>query len=75
MEERALPGGASIDDVVGEALSKLGTKDPGTVKDWEALAYLIAENSAKDELRRSTAYRKYRDAEGSVKEIPVDIPE
>lgn len=70
--EPVLPGGASIDDIVAEALSKIWAKDPATVDNYEALAYTIAVRSTIDQLRRSKAYRTYHDAEGNKKEIPVD---
>ncbi len=62
--ELALPGGASVDDVLQEALIALLRKDPAKVrKSWEALSYEIARNKAKDALSKATSGRRSRAAE------------
>lgn len=70
--EPVLAGGASIDDIVQEAMSKLWAKDPDDVDDYSALAVTIADRCAIDQLRRSTAGRTYGDAEGKRAVRPVD---
>ncbi len=62
--ELALTGGASVDDVLQDALIALLRKDPAKVrKSWEALSYEIARNKAKDALSKATSGRRNRAAE------------
>lgn len=71
--ERAVPGGASIDDVLQEALLALLRTEPGKVRvSWEALSVRIARNKAKDALIESTRWRRSPDAEpGSPDDVTV----
>ncbi len=69
--ELALPGGASVDDVLQDALLALLRTDPANVRtSWEALSTQIARNKAKDAL--STATRGRRNP-GSEPGTPDDI--
>lgn len=62
--ELALAGGASVDDVLQDALIALLRTDPAKVrKSWEALSYEIARNKAKDALSKATSGRRHRAAE------------
>jgi RNA polymerase sigma factor (sigma-70 family) len=62
--ELVLAGGASVDDVLQDALIDLLRKDPAKVrKSWEALSYEIARNKAKDALSKATRGRRNRAAE------------
>jgi RNA polymerase sigma factor (sigma-70 family) len=70
-EPVVLTGGESIEGVVQEAMSKLWSKDPEAVQNYEALAYTIAVRTAIDQIRRSRAHRWYYDAKGNKKEITV----
>lgn len=71
--ERVLPGGESAFDVLQEALLALLSTPSGAVTtSWEALAVGIAQNKAKDAVRRSTRQRRSRDAEpGSPDDVTV----
>lgn len=71
--ERALPGGASVDDVLQEALLALLRTAPHMVRaSWEALSVQIARNKAKDALTDSTRGRRSPDAEpGSPDDVSV----
>lgn len=61
--ELVLPGGASVDDVLQEALIALLRTDPAKVqKSWEALSVEIARNKAKDALSKATSGRRTRAA-------------
>lgn len=54
--ELALAGGASVDDVLQDALIALLRTDPSKVrKSWEALSYEISRNKAKDALSKATS--------------------
>lgn len=62
--ELALSGGASVDDVLQDALIALLRKDPAKVRQsWEALSCEIARNKAKDALSKATSGRRNRAAE------------
>ena len=62
--ELVLPGGASVDDVLQDALIALLRTDPAKVRiSWEALSYEIARNKAKDALSKATRGRRNPDAE------------
>lgn len=62
--ELALSGGASVDDVLQDALIALLRMDPSKVrKTWEALSHQIARNKAKDALTQATSGRRRRGAD------------
>ncbi len=62
--EPVLPGGASVDDVLQDALIALLRTDPANVREsWEALSREIARNKAKDALSKATSGRRKRGAE------------
>jgi RNA polymerase sigma factor (sigma-70 family) len=66
-----LPGGESTFDVLQEALlALLGTPAAAVTTSWEALAVRIAQNKAKDALRRSTRGRRSPKAESGT---PDDV--
>lgn len=71
--ERVLPGGESEFDVLQEALLGLLRTPPAALEGtWEALAFRIAQNKAKDALTRSTRGRRSRKAEpGSPDDVTV----
>lgn len=71
--ERCLAGGASVDDVLQEALLALLRIPPGKVRvSWEALSVQIARNKAKDALTDSTRGRRSSEAEpGSPDDVTV----
>lgn len=59
--ELALIGGASAEDVHQEALLGLLRYEPSRGVNWEALGVRIAQNKAKEALRKSRAYRTRAD--------------
>ncbi len=62
--ELALPGGASVEDVLQDALIALLRQDPVKVRNsWEVLSFEIARNKAKDALSKATSGRRNRAAE------------
>lgn len=71
--EHVVPGGASVDDVLQEALLALLRTEPGKVRvSWEALSVGIARNKAKDALTASTRGRRSPDAEsGSPDDVTI----
>lgn len=71
--ERVLSGGASVDDVLQEALLALLRTAPGKVRvSWEALGVQIARNKAKDAITDSTRGRRSTDAEpGSADDVTL----
>jgi RNA polymerase sigma factor (sigma-70 family) len=73
--ERVLPGGASVDDVLQEALLGLLRTDPKKVRvSWEALASRIASNKAKDALTKATAGRRVPRAEAGSPDAVTLVP-
>ena len=73
--ELALPGGASADDVLQDALIALLRTDPAKVrKTWEALSYEIARNKAKDALSKATSGRRNRAAEPGTPDDVTVLP-
>jgi RNA polymerase sigma factor (sigma-70 family) len=68
--ELALTGGASVDDVLQEALIALLRTDAANVrKTWEALSCEIARNKAKDALSTATRGRRNRSAEPGTRDV------
>jgi RNA polymerase sigma factor (sigma-70 family) len=62
--ELVLPGGASVDDVLQDALIALLRTDSKKLRSsWESLSYEIARNKAKDALSKATNGRRRRTAE------------
>jgi DNA-directed RNA polymerase specialized sigma24 family protein len=74
--ELALIGGASAEDVLQDALFGLLRYEPKDGVDWEALGVRIAQNKAKEALRKSRAYRARVDGPDiEVASLDVENPE
>jgi len=73
--ELALSGGASVDDVLQDALIGLVRTDPAKVRNsWEALSCQIARNKAKDALSKATSGRRSRAAEPGTPDDVTLVP-
>jgi RNA polymerase sigma factor (sigma-70 family) len=73
--ELALPGGASVDDVLQDALLALLRTDSAKVRtSWEALSSEIARNKAKDALTQATRGRRSPKAEPGTPDDVTLVP-
>lgn len=70
--ELALVGGASAEDALQEALFGLLRYEPADGVDWEALGIRIAQNKAKEALRKSRAFRT-RSGEPDIEISSLDV--
>lgn len=71
--ERTLVGGTSADDILQEALLGLLRYPPAKLNtSWEALGVRIAQNKAKEALRKATKGRR-RGTDGEDDEVEIDV--
>jgi RNA polymerase sigma factor (sigma-70 family) len=74
--ELTLVGGTSAEDVLQEALVGLLRYEPASSVNWEGLGVRIAQNKAKEALRKSRAYRQRADgSEITIASLDVENSE